>query len=60
MTVSDRLDMLTAGYGVRVRLLRDSDQLDVQGPAQIVQAAAPTLRTHRQAILAHLRSAEAA
>jgi hypothetical protein len=54
MSARDRLDML-AIVGVTVALTADGGHLDVDGPAVMVDAAIPTLRQHRAALVAELR-----
>lgn len=53
MSARDRLDMLAIA-GVTVAVRADGQHLDVEGPAVMVNAAIPTLRQHREALVAEL------
>lgn len=54
-SAADRLVLLEVHYGVSVALTANGRRLDVSGPRATVEAAVPSLRQHRAALLAHLR-----
>ena len=59
MSPADRIRMLEI-MGLVIRLTADHERLDVFGPWIVLNAAEPTLRKHRDALLVHLRSLEGA
>ena len=54
-SAADRLALLEVHYCVSVTLTANGRRLDVSGPRAAVDAAVPTLRQHRAALLAHLK-----